>query len=63
MVAHKTGTIEGAIANDAGIIELPEGCGHIVIAVFVQSTQHKTPELEQVIAQIGRTAYDRWMSA
>jgi beta-lactamase class A len=58
VVAHKTGTIEGAVVNDAGIIELPDGRGRFVIAAFVQSTQCKVPELEAVIAQAARTVYD-----
>ena len=58
VVAHKTGSIEGLVVNDAGIIELPEGRGHIVIAVFVQTRERSVAEMEAVIAQIGRTIYD-----
>ena len=35
-VAHKTGTAAG-INNDVGIITLPNGAGHIAIAVFIES--------------------------
>lgn len=56
-VAHKTGTI-GGITNDVGIITLPDDAGHIVIAVFVKSSEKGIPERERAIAQIARAVYD-----
>jgi beta-lactamase class A len=56
-VAHKTGTI-GGITNDVGIITLPDDAGHIVIAVFVNSSEKGIPERERAIAQIARAVYD-----
>jgi beta-lactamase class A len=60
-VAHKTGTIPRACANDAGIITLPDG-GHAIVAVFVKATSASdfigASESAQVIAQIARSAYD-----
>ena len=40
IVAHKTGSLQGIhesglATNDVGIITLPEGAGHVAIAVFV----------------------------
>ena len=56
-VAHKTGTI-GGITNDVGIITLPDGAGHIAIAVFVKSLEKDIAERERAIAQIARAVYD-----
>ncbi len=60
-VAHKTGTIPRACANDAGIVTLPGG-GHVIVAVFVMAVSASdfigAPESAQVIAQIARSAYD-----
>jgi beta-lactamase class A len=57
-VAHKTGTI-GQTANDAGIIELPQGAGHVVTVVYIKESVLPTNEdMEPVIAQIARAVYD-----
>jgi beta-lactamase class A len=60
IVAHKTGTIEGAVVNDAGIIELPDARGHIAIAAVVQGTAAVAAESEYevIIAQLARTIFD-----
>jgi beta-lactamase class A len=57
IVAHKTGTM-GGTTNDAGIVTLPDGAGHLAIAVFVKASTKEVPERERVIAEIARTAYD-----
>jgi beta-lactamase class A len=57
-VAHKTGTLEGCGANDAGIIQLPDELGNVAIAVMVRGAMRSLDEYERVIAQISRTAYD-----
>jgi beta-lactamase class A len=56
-VMHKTGTI-GMSANDVGIITLPGDAGHVVISVFVKSSEKATPERERAIAEVTRTIYD-----
>jgi beta-lactamase class A len=56
-VKDKTGTIGGTV-NDVGIITLPEGQGHIVIAVYIKKSAKPMEERERVIAQIGRLVYD-----
>jgi beta-lactamase class A len=56
-VAHKTGTIGGTV-NDAGIIELPDGLGHVALTVLTKDTKEETREVEDVIAQIARFVYD-----
>jgi hypothetical protein len=56
-VAHKTGTI-GGTTNDVGILTLPDGAGHVAIAVFVKSSQKEVPARERAIAEIARAAHD-----
>jgi beta-lactamase class A len=57
VVAHKTGTMAGT-TNDVGIITLPDGAGHLAIAVFVKGSTKDVPERERAIAEIARTVYD-----
>jgi hypothetical protein len=38
VVRHKTGTLGIGVANDVGIIELPNGAGHLVLTVFVKES-------------------------
>jgi beta-lactamase class A len=59
--AHKTGTMWGgglATVNDAGIIELPDGGGHLAVAVFINQAEDDVGDLEEVIAQIARLLVD-----
>ena len=56
-VAHKTGTI-GQTTNDVGIIDLPDGAGHVVAVVYVKQSEVEIPEREAVIAQIARAIHD-----
>jgi N-acyl-D-amino-acid deacylase len=57
IVAHKTGTI-GGTTNDVGILTLPQGAGHVAIAVFVKSSTRPVPDREKVIAQLARAVHD-----
>jgi beta-lactamase class A len=59
VVAHKTGTWREAATNDAGIITLPGGAGHIAIAVFTNQAKSGI-DLERTIAEIARAVYDHW---
>ncbi len=60
-VAHKTGTIGGTV-NDAGLIFLPYNLGRVAITVFVKKAdEEKTEDVEEVIAQIARFAYDYFL--
>jgi len=60
-VAHKTGTYAGT-TNDVGIIDLPDGAGHVAIAVYVKgSSKIQGPDLEATIAQIARAVYDYFL--
>lgn len=56
-IAHKTGTI-GASTNDVGIITLPDGAGHVAVAVFVKSSEKELPARERAIAEIARAVHD-----
>lgn len=56
-VAHKTGTI-GGTTNDVGIVDLPHGAGHVVVAVFVKGSEAEVPERERVIAEVARAVHD-----
>ncbi|HJQ68100.1 MAG TPA: class A beta-lactamase [Blastocatellia bacterium] len=56
-VAHKTGTI-GGTTNDVGIITLPDGAGHVAIAVFVKASEKDIPARERAIAEIARSVHD-----
>ena len=57
VVAHKTGTI-GGTANDVGVITLPDGAGHVAIAVFVKASEKDVPARERAIAEIARSVHD-----
>lgn len=56
-VAHKTGTMAGAI-NDVGIITLPEGAGHLVVSAFVNTLDVRSRTRERTIAQMTRLLFD-----
>ncbi len=57
VVAHKTGSI-GGTTNDVGILTLPDGAGHLAIAVFVKGSEQETARRERAIAEIARAAHD-----
>ena len=59
-VAHKTGTI-GGTTNDVGIVTLPDGAGHVVLAMFVKESDEDIPTRERAIAQISRAIYDYFL--
>ena len=60
-VAHKTGTV-GRTTNDAGIIELPNGHGHVVVVIFIkESAIENYVDREPVIAQLSRAIYDYFL--
>ncbi|HWD98544.1 MAG TPA: serine hydrolase, partial [Bryobacteraceae bacterium] len=56
-VAHKTGSL-GGVVNDVGVITLPNGLGHVAIAVFVKGFTKKEEDAARTIAEISRTIYD-----
>ena len=60
VVAHKTGTI-GGTTNDVGIITLPDGAGHVAIAVFVKASDKDAASRERAIAEIARAVHDYFL--
>jgi beta-lactamase class A len=60
-VMHKTGSLGIGVANDVGIVELPDNVGHIVVAVFVKESSKDAATQERTIAQIARAAYDYFL--
>jgi beta-lactamase class A len=63
VVAHKTGTMGAGVCNDVGIIELPDHAGHVALAVLTKRTKAQSPEVEAVIAEIARFAFDYFLFA
>lgn len=61
-VAHKTGTMAGAV-NDVGIIALPEDRGHLIVAAFVNTLYRTTWRRERTIAEMTRALYDHFAGA
>ena len=68
VVAHKTGTLGGGrnvqdagTQNDVGIIDLPDGAGHLITVVFVKG-EDDAERGESAIAQISRAAYDYFVT-
>jgi len=59
VVAHKTGSLM-SIANDVGLITLPDG-SKLAIAVFVKGDTKGADVQERVIADIARAAYDYYL--
>ena len=59
-VRHKTGTI-GKTLNNAGIITLPNGAGHVIVAAFVKKSDRPESERERAIAEAARAAHDYFL--
>ena len=61
-VADKTGTGEpGSSTNDVGLITLPEGKGHLAVAVLLSGSKLPVADQEKLIAQLARAAYDSYV--
>jgi beta-lactamase class A len=56
-VAHKTGTV-GGVVNDVGIVYLPDGAGHVAVALLSKRTRVNSEQVEKTLAQIARYVYD-----
>ncbi len=61
-VAEKTGSGTAA-TNDIGLITLPDGKGHLAIAVLISGTKSKTEAQEKLIAEMARAAYDAFVAS
>ncbi len=62
-VAHKTGTFQRLITNDAGIITLPGKSGHIVVTVQIKESGQSLEADERAIAEVARAAYNYFAPA
>jgi beta-lactamase class A len=63
-VADKTGTGDaGSTTNDVGLITLPEGKGHLAMAVLLSGSKLTAEAQEKLIAGLARAAYDSYVSA
>jgi len=63
IVADKTGSGEANVAtNDIGIITLPNGRGHVAIAVLINGSGVSIEAQEKVIAELARAAYDEFLA-
>jgi beta-lactamase class A len=60
-VMHKTGSLGIGVANDVGIVQLPDNAGHVVVAVFVKESTRDVAAQERTIAQIARATYDYFL--
>ena len=61
-VAEKTGTGDNT-TNDVGLITLPEGKGHLAMAVLIDGAKISTEAQEKLIAELARAAYDSYVSS
>jgi beta-lactamase class A len=61
-VAEKTGTGDNA-TNDVGLITLPQGKGHLAIAVLISGSKSSAETQERLIAEIARAAYDSYVGS
>jgi beta-lactamase class A len=60
LLAHKTGTLRPLAANDAGIVALPGGRGHLVVVVLVRGSPRDLAGQERAIADVAKAAYARF---
>jgi len=60
VVAHKTGSVGGTI-DDVGLVYLPHGAGHVAVSAFSKRTSAASEDVERVIAEISRYAYDYFL--
>ena len=67
VIAHKTGTsgdTDGitAATNDVGIITLPGGAGHVVVAAFLSGARGDSAARAHALAVVGRSVFDHYLS-
>lgn len=61
-VAEKTGSGD-TTTNDVGLITLPDGKGHLAMAVLISGAKISTEAQEKLIADLARAAYDSYVSS
>jgi beta-lactamase class A len=60
-VGDKTGT-GPSTTNDVGLITLPEGRGHLAVAVLLDGSKLPAGEQEKLTAELARAAYDAYVA-
>ena len=65
VVAHKTGTSDGAdgmvaATNDVGIITLPGAAGHVVMAAFLRAARGDDAARAHALARVGKAVFDHY---
>jgi beta-lactamase class A len=65
VIAHKTGSsgdTDGitAATNDVGIITLPGGAGHVIVAAFLKEAHGDDAAREHALAVVGRAVFDHY---
>jgi len=60
-LAHKTGTLRPHVVNDAGIVTLPGGAGHVAIVVLVREGTLDLAGKERAIASVARAVYGHFV--
>ena len=61
-VGDKTGT-GPSTTNDVGLVTLPEGRGHLALAVLLNGSKLSVAEQERLTAEVARAAYDAHAAA
>ena len=61
-VAEKTGSGSDS-TNDVGLITLPDGKGHLAMAVLINGSKSTPEKQEKLIAELARSAYDSFVSS
>jgi beta-lactamase class A len=59
-VFNKTGTIN-KVANDVGIVGLPDDAGHIALTIFIKDTKLESSDADNIIAHLARSVYDYFL--
>ena len=49
------------VRGDVGIITLPDGAGHVIVAAFVKKSDLPDVERERAIAEAARAAHDYFL--
>ena len=57
LLAHKTGTLSGTV-NDAGVFELPDGRGRVIVTVYIKNAHGPLERIEAAIGDIARAVFD-----
>lgn len=61
VVAHKTGSLSES-ASDVGVVYLPDGAGHVIVAAYVKDgPSSRTADRERALAHAARAVHDYFL--